>query len=175
MPVEPIAPEPQEANSDPGEDTRADIKQELEAEQAKKDELLAEATKELKARIAALEQEIFIKDEDIEALKKSLELTKQELEGAKAAYAFAVEDYKRLACEHNPIIPPEAVTGNTIDEVKASIQRANDLVAKVKTAIAEQAKEVVVPAGAPPRQEPDLSALSPKEKITYGVKNRQVK
>lgn len=171
MPV--LEPEPQEKNSHPGAETKEDIKQELEQEATKKEELVAQATAELKERIRNLEEAIFIKDQDIEALKNSLELTQQELEGAKAAYAFAVEDFKRLACSTNPLIPPQVITGSTIDEVKASIQRANDLVVRVKQAIAEQAKEVTVPAGAPPRGEPDLSGLSPKEKIAYAVRNRQ--
>ncbi len=165
MPV--VDPEPQEKNGDPGEDARKDIRQELEAGAA--------GAEELKARIAALEREVSIRDEDIGALKRSLELTRQELEGARAAYAFAVEEYKRLACEHNPLVPAEVIAGDTVDEVKASIRRANDLVSKVKEAIAGQAKEVQVPAGAPPRQEPDLSALSPREKIAYAVRNRQAK
>lgn len=168
-----LEPEPQEANSNPDEDTKADIKAELEQDAAKIDGRIEQATAELKARIRSLEEEILLKNEDIEALKKSLELTQQELEGAKAAYAYAVEDYKRLATEHNPLIPAEIIIGNTIDEVKASIQRASEFVAKVKQAIQEQAQEVTVPAGAPTRTEPDLSALSPKEKIAYAVRNRQ--
>ncbi len=173
MPV--IGLGPQEAGGSPGEGTRAEIKSGLEAEAAEQGGLVAQATQELKARIAQLEQELLLKDGDMAALQRSLELTKEELEGAKAAYAFAVEDYKRLVREHSPLVPPEAVVGGTIEEVKASVNRANDLVAKVRAAIAEQAKGVVVPAGAPPRQEPDLSALSAKEKIAYAVKSRQAK
>jgi multidrug resistance efflux pump len=173
LPIKQIEPEPQEANSNPDEVTRADIRGELEAGAAGMDESGAEAIAELKARIAELEQAILLKDEDIGALKKSLELTRQELEGAKTAYAGAVADFKRLAMEQHPLIPAEIVTGNTIDEVKASIQQASDLVAKVKQAIQEQAQEVQVPAGAPPRTEPDLSALSPREKIQHAIRNKQ--
>lgn len=168
-----IAPEPQEKNGQPDEETREDIRRELEVEATKADGLMAEATAELKQRIAGLEREILLKNEDIEALERSLEATVKELEGAKAAYAYAVEDFKQLACSLSPLIPPEVITGSTIEEVKASMRRANDLVVRVKQAIAEQAKEVMVPAGAPTRGEPDLSGMSAKEKIAYAVRNRQ--
>lgn len=170
-----VTPIPQEVGSAPGEGTGADVQQEVEAGAAGGEGLMAGAAEELKARIASLEQEVLIKDEDIEALKRSLELTRQELEGAKAAYALAVEDFKRLACEHDPLVPPEVVVGDTIEEVKQSLARASGLVARVRQAIQEQAKEVNVPAGAPPRQGADLSAMSPREKIAYAVRNRQGK
>ncbi len=167
MSVETMTQGPQGADSHPDGTAAADAGREAEAGAAERQELTD--------RIAALEREIMLRDEDIEAVKRALELTREELAGARAAYAFAVADYKRLVCEHHPLVPPEAVTGDTIEEVKASLKRTNDLIARVKQAIAEQAGEVVVPAGAPPRHEPDMSALSAKEKIAYAVRNRQAK
>lgn len=170
-----LTPEPQEADSNPDGQTKEDIRAEPEQEAAEVDKGIERATAGLRARISGLEQEILLKDEAIEALKKSLELTKEELEGAKAAYAFAVDDFKRFACGHNPVIPPEMITGSTIEEVKASLARAEELVARLKQAIQEQAPQVEIPAGAPPRTEPDVSVLSAKEKIAYAVRNRQAK
>jgi hypothetical protein len=89
----------------------------------------------------------------------------RDFEGAKAAYAYAVEDYKRLAASSNPLIPIEAISGATIEEVKESLDRARKLVANVQSSLREGA----VPAGAPARAGLDISAMSTKEKINYGL------
>lgn len=161
-----ITPEVKDQN--PTKEDYEAIKAELEAERAKVNQLVDEATKDLQAKIASYEQEIQAKTADIEALKAQLADLTANFEGAKAAYAYAVEDFKKLAAASNPLIPPEAIYGTTIEEVKASISRANELVSKVKQAIAEQASQTAVPAGAPARTAP-TEALSTKDKITLGL------
>lgn len=145
------------------------LKAELEAERAKAQELVQQATKDLEAAVRTLEQELVKKEEVIGTQEKALEESFNEIQGAKAAYAYAVEDFRELAASANPLIPREALTGTTTEEIKASLKRAGDLVAKIQQQVQEQARQTQVPAGAPGRTTPDLSALSTRDKITYGL------
>src|SRR4030042_1084918 len=132
------------------------LKAELEAERAKTTELVEQATKDLQDKVASLEAEAGTRNQDIEALKGQLteaatahsELV-EECEGAKAAYAYAVEDFKKLAVASNPLVPQEAIYGGRIEEIKASLDRANKLVANVQESLSKQAQQNQVPAGAP--------------------------
>ncbi len=153
----------------PSQEDYEGLKPQLEAERQGAQCLVAEATRDLTSKIAALEQELALKTQDMGALKDQLKRAQEELEGAKAAYAYAVDDFKRLAAASNPIIPAQAISGSTIDEVKASLATANELVSAVKEAVAEQTRTIAVPAGAPARGAPHLSAMSSREKITLGL------
>lgn len=151
------------------------IKLELEAERQRAQGLVAEATGELTERIATLEADLAAKTGELEPLKTQVATTTGELEGAKAAYAYALEDFKKLAASSNPLIPPEVIFGTTVEEVKASLGRANKLVANVQESLAKQAAASVVPAGAPVRSGPNVEGMSTKEKITLGLEQARKK
>jgi chromosome segregation ATPase len=89
--------------------------------------------------------------------------------GARAA----AERYRALALRQTPELPEELVSGDTIDEVDASIERARETVSKVRGHLESEAQAGRVPVGAPPRSEPDLSGLSAQEKISYGLQRRE--
>jgi len=127
------------------------------------------AGKELQDRVAALESQVEAKAGVITGLEDRLAGLSRDFEGAKAAYAFAVEDYKKLAASSNPLIPVEAISGATVEEVKDSLDRALKLVANVQESLSKQAQASSIPAGAPARAGLDASAMSTKEKISYGL------
>jgi len=156
-------------NESPTAEDYAVIKLELETERQRAQGLVTEATMPLQERVIALEAEVSIKTQDIEAMKGQLAETSTNFEGAKAAYAYAVEDFKKLAAASNPLIPPEVIFGTTVEEVKASLNRANKLVANVQESLSKQAAAASVPAGAPARTGPDVSAMSTTEKINFGL------
>lgn len=158
-----------ELNQTPSTEDYEAIKAELEAERAKAQELVDQATKDLKTTIATYEQELESKTQELNKLKELNELNQQDLEGAKAAYAYAVDDFKKLAAASNPLIPAEVIYGTTIEEVKASLDRANTLVGRVKQSLAEQTSQTSIPAGAPARTAPSTEGLSTKEKINLGL------
>jgi len=162
-------------NQTPSAEDYQALKQQLEAEKAKSQELVAEATKDLQDKVATLEADLATKTQDVEALKGQVATTIEELEGAKAAYAYAVEDFKNLAASSNPLIPAEVIYGTTIEEVKASLDRASKLVANVQESLSKQAQASVVPAGAPARTGPDTEGLSTKEKINLGLEQAKKK
>ena len=173
-------------NNTPTAEEYAALKAGLEAEKAKATELVAEATKPLQDRVAELESELETKAGVITGLEDQLAKANaahsdlvEEFEGAKAAYAYAVEDFKKLAIASNPLIPQEAIYGGSIEEIKASLDRANKLVANVQSFLQEglskQAQADQVPAGAPQRTGPDVSAMSTKEKINLGLEQARKK
>lgn len=151
------------------------LRSELEAERNKTATQVAEATQALQARITELEGELETKAGVVTGLEDQLLQMANNYEGAKAAYAYAVEDFKKLAVVSNPLIPQEAIYGNSVEEIKASLDRANKLVANVQESLSKQAATAQVPAGAPQRTGPDVSAMSTKEKINLGLEQARKK
>ena len=81
----------------------------------------------------------------------------------------AVACYRSLLLATAPDVPQELVKGETVEEVEASFEAARDMVERIRQKLEAQVAGERVPAGAPPRSAPDLSTLSPKEKILYGL------
>jgi uncharacterized coiled-coil protein SlyX len=162
-------------NNTPTAEDYAALKAELEAERTKATGLVEQATTELQGKVTILETEVVTKTQDIEALKGQLAEASTNFEGAKAAYAYAVEDFKKLAAASNPLIPPEVIFGTTVEEVKASLARTNKLVANVQESLAKQAVASAVPAGAPQRTGPNVEGMSTTEKINLGLEQAKKK
>lgn len=79
------------------------------------------------------------------------------------------ERYRQALLRTEPEVPPELVTGATVDEVDTSLAAARATVQAVRRHLAHQAAGVRVPAGAPLRGEPDAGALSPRQKIALAL------
>ncbi|MBI4297010.1 MAG: hypothetical protein HY676_00580 [Chloroflexi bacterium] len=95
-----------------------------------------------------------------------------EIDRLKGLLASAVSRYREVALAQAPDVPAELVSGETVEEVEASLKRARDIVTQVRERLVAREAEGRVPAGAPPRRPPDLSSLSPLEKITQGLARR---
>lgn len=138
----------------------------------------AELQDEHKAR-AAVQAALAERDKRITELQASVSVVQQaaetaatELTQAKGAYAKAVSKYLEMAKAANPTIPPDIITGATIEDIDASVTKASSIVTAVKAGLEAQAKAGTVPAGAPPRGEISLEGLSPREKIAAGIKKK---
>lgn len=81
----------------------------------------------------------------------------------------AISKYKERLYAANPALLENMIIGETIKDIDDSLDSALLLVDKVKAHVAEQSKEVAVPAGSPERSGQDLSAMSAKEKIAYAI------
>ena len=166
-------------NNTPSAEDYEALRQELEAEKQKAAQLVEEATKPLQERIADLEDDMTRKVEDLDTLEAKLATVTADLEGAKAAYAYAVDDYKKLVLASNPLFTIDIITGDTIDDVKTSVEKAGFLVNKVKEGLEAQAKALAglttVPAGAPARTPQNTEGLSTKEKINLGLEQARKK
>ena len=154
MPEEPKKEEPQkpaaapEPNNAPTADDLATIKAQLGEERKAK---------------AAIEAAMAAKDKRITELQASVSVVQQagdtamaELTQLKEAHTRAVAKYLDAVKLANPTIPPDAITGATIDEIDASAKKAASIATAVKANLEAQAKEGRVPAGAPPRGEISL-------------------
>jgi septal ring factor EnvC (AmiA/AmiB activator) len=128
--------------------------------------------RELKSRdatIISLEQALAGKDAEIAALKQTLSEAERKLTGLEEALAQAVASYKALIVQDNPGVLAELIAGNTVEEVNESLKNAQTLVERVRQEMEEEVSRARIPAGAPQRVPPDLSALSPREKIRYAI------
>lgn len=155
-------------NVTPTQEAYDAIKLELEGEKAKSLEAVEQATKPFQEKITAFENTVAGQQTELNAKV-------EELEGAKAAYAYALEDFKKLAASSNPLLPPEVIFGTTVEEVKASLDRANKLVANIQESLAKAAAAATVPAGAPARTGAITEGLSTIGKINLGLEQARKK
>jgi hypothetical protein len=130
------------------------------------------APTEIDTRIASLEAAIAEKDTALAESKKALASQASDFTALKTSHEAAVTAYKKLAVSSNPLFSAELISGNTIAEVDASMQKINDLAGLVRSKIEAEIKSVSVPAGAPERSGPDISGLSPREKIKQGLEKK---
>jgi chromosome segregation ATPase len=137
-------------------------KGELDGLKAEK-EALAGELESRSTRITELEAVVVEKDERLSTLDDSLSQLNDSL-------SRAVSNYKTLVVKSNPGILEELVTGDTVEAINQSLENANVLIAKVRQGLEEEASRSRIPVGAPQRTPPDLSALSPREKIQYAIK-----
>ena len=124
-------------------------------------------------RITELETAVSEKDSEMATLKQTVVDDNQKLEALNESLSQAVAGYKTLAVKVNPGIIEELITGNTITEIDQSLESAKTLISKVRGGIEQEIASGKVPAGAPQRTPPDLSALSPREKIQYAIGGKQ--
>ncbi len=121
----------------------------------KEDETLRGAVEQLKGELAARDSQLQSLGETAAALGNSL--------------ARAVAAYKGMAVRANPGLTPELISGETVDEVDASLERAKGIIESVRKSLEAEYAGARVPAGAPPRTPLDLSSLSPIEKIKHAI------
>jgi len=146
-----------------------------EEETAGLESLVAQKTEELAradARLVELEQVVAGKDGEIAALKQAKDGLEERLAVLSNSLTEAVASYKTMVVQSNPEVIEELVSGDTIESVNESLDRAKALVSKVRQGVEAEISLAKVPAGAPERTPPDLSALSPREKIQYAIGGR---
>lgn len=126
---------------------------------------LTAALSERDARIAQLEAALG----DAES---AVQIRVEEIEAVSARLAQAVELYRASLLAAEPDVPEDMVQGATVEAVQESLERARQMVAQVRGRLEAQASVERTPLGAPARAAPDVSALSPQEKILMGLSGR---
>jgi signal transduction histidine kinase len=116
-----------------------------------------------------LEKVIADKGSEIAALKKSESELQEKLSAVSKSLTEAVVSYKARVIQMNPGITEELISGETIEAVEMSLEKAIGLISRVKKSVEKEISQTRVPAGAPGRRTADLSALSPREKIQYAI------
>jgi chromosome segregation ATPase len=167
---EPQKPEgsPEQAQVNPdGASTPEDlnaIKAQLEDE--KKAKAAAEAAlASMNARITELQATVSV-------VTQAGETAAGELAQAKEAYTKATAKYLGMVKTANPTIPGDIIAGQTIEDIDASLAKAQSIATAITANLAAQAKEAKVPAGAPTRGEISTEGLSPREKIAAGIQQK---
>ncbi len=97
------------------------------------------------------------------------ELLESEVAALKQQLSISAQKYRALILAGAPEIPEELVRGETLEEIEASFRVAKEVVERVRRQLEARAAAERVPTGAPARSSPDLSALTPMEKIAYGL------
>ena len=122
-----------------------------------------------RSRVAELEQVVTEKDEEIDRLKRTGEEFEVRCRELEESFTKAVTGYKTLVIKSNPDIIDDLIDGDTIESINESLEKAKNLVSRVRQGVEAEISKVKVPAGAPERSSPDLSTLSPAEKIRYAI------
>jgi hypothetical protein len=121
------------------------------------------------AVITGLEQALAGKDGEISALNQSLNEAKGASVELSKALAGAVAAYRELVAQMNTGVLADMITGDSIEKINESLTSARAIMEKARREIEADALRARIPAGAPQRTPPDMSALSPREKIQYGL------
>ncbi|MFC1921321.1 hypothetical protein ACFLYQ_06330 [Chloroflexota bacterium] len=160
-------PEPQ-----PGEENPPEEQEEMNEEPAGLENLVAQKTEELSrvnARLEELEEAVAGRDGEIAVLKQNKDELESRLSALNSSLTEAVAGYRAMVVQSNPDIVEELIIGDTIEAVNESLDKAKVLVSRVRQGVEAGISLAKVPAGAPERTSPDLSALSPREKIQYAI------
>ncbi|TET17096.1 MAG: hypothetical protein E3J81_02290 [Dehalococcoidia bacterium] len=146
-------------------DELAAIKAQLEDEQKAK-AAIEESLTGKDARIAELETAL-------SEAKQGSEATAVELASTREAKDAAVAKYLVMAKALNPQLPEGIITGESIEEIDASVEKAKATVEAVKQSLQAEAAATKVPAGAPTRGAISLEGMSPREKIAYAISRQR--
>ncbi len=131
-------------------------------------EALQEELAETRLRAERLAERLADREARAAELEETLAALREELHRVHTARREAVQRYRAALLAQSPELPADLVTGETVEEVEAAVQRAREIVGRVREQLVVETGHAV-PAGSPPRRPPDLDGLSPEEKIRYGL------
>ncbi len=126
---------------------------------------LDELNNQLREQLAAAQS-------DLSSVQTDLSAARAEKDDLHVRLQAAVGKYREVLLAAAPEVVQEMVAGESIEEVDAAMERARQTVLQVRERLESQAQAGRVPTGSPPRTAPDLSALSPMEKIRLGLSQK---
>ncbi|MFQ5872855.1 MAG: hypothetical protein ACE5JL_03515 [Dehalococcoidia bacterium] len=161
------------------------LQEELAAARAEA-ERLSEAAADRQARAAHLEEvatalrqdltsaqaELVEARDQLIARDQELATVQDELAEARTEATTAALKYRDAILAAEPWLPADMVAGDTVAQIDEALDKARRTVVQVRQHLEEQAQQARVPTGAPPRRPPDLSSLSPLEKVKLGLQQR---
>lgn len=127
---------------------------------------------EMKRQLTAANGALADKESAAETYAAEAAAMRSRLEEAAARSRSDAQRYRDLVLAHEPDLPADLVSGDSIDALEQSLQQARQTVAQVRQHLEQQAQSLRVPSGAPVRSAPDTSDLSPAEKIRSGLINK---
>ena len=124
------------------------------------------------AEAAFLRDDVRVSHEAVAVATAEAATLREQIDAATQRAQAAAERYRDLVVRIEPALPADLITGGDVDAIDASVTAAREIVGRVRSHIETQAQAGRVPAGAPPRSAPDLSALTPEQKIRHGLAAR---
>jgi chromosome segregation ATPase len=135
-------------------------------------EALREELAAARAEAARLAERLADREARAAELEETAAGLRRELARAHDGRRAAVARYREALAAAAPELPAELLAGDTVEAVDEAARRARELVARVREHLSAAESARPVPAGSPPRRGPDVAALSPAEKIRYGLAER---
>ena len=156
--------QPTGSSRDDARDEIARLTQQVNDAEARASAAIAEGAR-LQAEVAAANDAVSAFEADAASLRAMLDDAEQRTRDAAARY-------RELAVRAEPAVAADLIAGDTIEAIDASIARARELAESVRSHIEAEPQAARVPAGAPQRRAPDLSAMTPEQKIRHGLAQR---
>jgi len=124
---------------------------------------------ELEGRLTGLEATAQEREQAQAAREEEFHRREEEAAGLREQLVAGVARYRCLLLAAVPEVPEELVKGETMEEVDASLAAAREMVEGIKRRLEAKLATERIPVGAPVRAAPDVSALSPREKIALAL------
>ena len=124
---------------------------------------------ELEGLLAQKDEELAKTNDRITELERAAAESEEKLTTMSTSLAEAVASYRAVVTESHPEVLEELITGDSVEAINESLQEAQALVGKVRQGLEAEITLAKIPVGAPERSSPDLSTLSPREKIQYAL------
>lgn len=154
------------------QDRLAEIEAEVERLQTVAADREARAA-HLEETLAQVKTELGSRDAELSELRDNLTAARSEADELRGGLRSAAEKYRQAVLAGRTEVPPDLVSGETVEEVDQQLEAALRMVAQLKNHLDAQAQAQRVPAGAPPRRAADTTTLTPTEKISYGLAQRK--
>jgi len=166
-------------------DVKEELKEELEESPVEGAQATEEASEEgpeeqegeatdLKALLEGKAQEVARLEEQVARLQEEARERDRGMASLRQQFSRAIEKYRESLLASAPEVPAELVQGETVEDLETSLVQGRQLVERIRHQLESKAKKERVPAGAPIRKGPDLTSLSPTEKIVYGLSSQRV-
>jgi len=130
---------------------------------------LEDTLSQTKADLASRDEELATLRDGLSAAQTEAAAARSEAEELRGGLRSAAEKYRQAVLASRAEVPPDLVSGETVEEVDRQLESALRMVAQLKSHLESQAQAQRVPTGAPARRAPDTAALTPTEKISYGL------
>jgi len=123
----------------------------------------------LREQIVGLEKQLGERNEELNTARQSAEELNKRLVATSTALTEAVAGYRKLILETNSDVTEDLINGESIQSISASLSKAKNLIEKLRQKVEKDVAHSRIPIGSPGRQNPDLSGMSPREKIHYAI------
>ena len=125
------------------------------------------------AELASVQADLTSVRAELHSAQAELADLSAQLAEARAVLQDAALKYRDARLAAAPHIPPDLVpAADDLAEIDRQFEAAQRVVGQLRDKLQDETRSARVPVGSPPRRPPDLSALSPTEKIKLGLEQR---